>query len=379
MLPAGPRRTPVAAAIVLLAIGAIANVFPAGPFRGSGGGRRGTSPTSQFPAWPGRGPPHRSSGSPAPLSAPAVGSAVVGCSATHPGRADTFRRAVESWAPQVDRGFVYLNLHSEVPAWLAEYAPKVVAVLPGNSSARPWNLRDGAKFHCLSAGLAPQDAYVLSLDDDIVYPKDYALRMVAAVDRHGRKAVVGTYGSFLRADLQGFRFRHGCNLDLEDIRSLAAVRNKTDHLRSKAFGTPCSRATVREYLPVPCDAPVDVLGTATTAFHRSLLPDLSPADFAHPVSLADLALSGHAKARGVPMVLAARPMGWLGFLPERKPSAYSEMMEDDTVQTRFVMERAPWLLGGGADPGEALRGRCDGSLDGSDWDGEGTSTPDPGG
>ena len=84
---------------------------------------------------------------------------VVACTATYPARAAAFRQALLSVVGQVDRVYVYLNHYTSVPLWLQLLAPRVIAVLPSNSSVhdssapvRPMTLGVGAKFYCLQVG-----------------------------------------------------------------------------------------------------------------------------------------------------------------------------------------------------------------------------------
>lgn len=65
----------------------------------------------------------------------------------------------------------------------------------------PWGLGDAGKFlgiEMLKQQEFKEDFYYLSCDDDLIYPLDYAKRMIEWVDFFGKKAVVSLHGSTFR-------------------------------------------------------------------------------------------------------------------------------------------------------------------------------------
>jgi hypothetical protein len=94
---------------------------------------------------------------------------IVANLATYPPRAEFLPRVVASIAPQVDRLNVVLNEYDTVPTSLAGIA-NVHAILPDEDT------KDAGKFYPDISGAD----HVLLIDDDIVYPDDYVVRILAA-------------------------------------------------------------------------------------------------------------------------------------------------------------------------------------------------------
>ena len=94
--------------------------------------------------------------------------------ASLPERVDGLNKTVNSLINQVDMLFVGLNKYDEVPGFLTNNR-KIVYALMDNS------LGDAAKFY----GVEDRTGYVLTCDDDLVYPEGYARYMVQGVKDHG--------------------------------------------------------------------------------------------------------------------------------------------------------------------------------------------------
>jgi len=93
--------------------------------------------------------------------------------ASIPDRVENLELTLASLLPQVDSLYVALNNYGEAPPFLD--SEKIEWDIHDNS------LGDGAKFY----GLSDYDGYVLTCDDDLVYPEGYVRYMVGAVDRYG--------------------------------------------------------------------------------------------------------------------------------------------------------------------------------------------------
>lgn len=205
--------------------------------------------------------------------------------ATYPGRADLLPDAVESLVEQVDHLFIYLNNYQEVPAALREHpaADRIHPVVDPSSMRRA-----SAKFHW--AWVVP--GYHLVCDDDILYPPDYAERLVARIDAFERRAIVGVHGAIYR-------------------------RDATDPVAHRQQVFNFQRA-------LPRDTAVHLVGTGTAAWHGDLMKgvDLGPI-LRHPIAN-DEALAVIAKAQGIPMVCVARGDGWLRSNPGMKFGIWEE-------------------------------------------------------
>lgn len=213
---------------------------------------------------------------------------------TLPKRVRHLRLAFESIYPQADRINVFLDGHATVPPFLFRPGVRVECNTTdqrsGNNKFRWGNEVVG---------------YHVYADDDIVYPPDYVEKIVAAIDRHDRRAVVGVLGILLRAPFANYAK---------------------------------DRIPLTLPMPLVADTQVHVLGTGTMAHHtdtiRFTLDDYPVRD------MADVWSAVKAKRSDVPMIAIERPPYWLETL----------WVDDFTVsgnfpvelQTRTLLAESPW-------------------------------------
>lgn len=101
--------------------------------------------------------------------------------ASLPERVDTLEKTVVSLLPQVDMIFVALNGYDYIPDFLRK-DEKIVYAKMDNS------LGDSAKFY----DVEHRNGYILTCDDDLMYPPGYARYMANGVEKH--KGVVTLLG-----------------------------------------------------------------------------------------------------------------------------------------------------------------------------------------
>lgn len=234
-----------------------------------------------------------------PSPAAAVQQEVHAAVASIPDRQVLLAAVVAAILPQVDVLHVYLNGYDEIPAFLT-----------GNSAIRvarsqDWgDVRDNGKFFFLSKA----GSYYFALDDDLDYPADYVRALVLAIEKYGRRAVVGVHGVLLADPMT-------------------------------RFYTNCTVLGFRHALPA--DQVVHLLGTGTVAFHRDTLA-LTYDDFGEP-GMADLWLAVAARRQGVPLRCVARAAGWLTDQdPGKKKTLYTDYKAHDEVQSRVAQKHGPW-------------------------------------
>ena len=164
---------------------------------------------------------------------------------------------------------------------------------------------DAGKF----ATPRPDRAFVLTVDDDILYPPDYAETMVAALERYERRAAIGVHGACL----------------LPDFRSYYKSRS-VYHCRSA----------------LTSDAPCHILGTGTLAYYTGAYPGPQLSDF--PVkNMADIWFAVHAERSGIQRYAIARTADWI--VPQDVSGLYNiydDAHNDDAIQTRILNEHGPW-------------------------------------
>jgi len=123
--------------------------------------------------------------------------------ATRPKRYNELRKTLRSIDGQFDEIRIYLNESDTVPEWLQKYT-----VVTGE------NLTDNGKFYFCQ--FAKNEIYC-TLDDDIIYPSNYAISMRAAINSFG--SIVSHHGRILVAlDVSyygGHRFFHCANNQTE--------------------------------------------------------------------------------------------------------------------------------------------------------------------
>lgn len=214
--------------------------------------------------------------------------------ASIPVREMGLRRAIESLVHQIDEFHIYLNGYHDVPVWLKNISSAIIY-----RSAQFGELGDAGKFF----GYARSDAeWYFSCDDDIVYPRDYAERLIAASQVY--RAPVGVHGSILRYPDIGYYKKNS--------RHVLHFRWKNN-----------------------VDRRVHILGTGTMLLNKKIIKALP--HFGYP-NMADIWMAKHMAELGIPMYAVARPDRWLKEIDVPGDSIYSANLEKETDQ-RLIVER----------------------------------------
>ena len=217
--------------------------------------------------------------------------------ATMPSRAPTFPAAFRSILHQVDRLYLYLDGHQEVP----EVARNDTRVIPIFSRDEP-NLGASGKFLGLIRELEP--CLYVSVDDDIEYPPNYVARLHARIKAHGSRVVVGVHGSVLDRPLASYArdrkiFNYAESLEIEQA--------------------------------------VDTLGSGTMMFDTAVFRfDVRRWE---QLNMSDLSVAVEAVKSGLPMICVARERNFLLPLDRFQPdSVFDAMTKDDSRQTSRALE-----------------------------------------
>jgi len=217
--------------------------------------------------------------------------------ATMPSRAATFPAAFRSIVHQVDRLYLYLDGHQEVP----EAARNDTRVIPIFSRDEP-KLGGAGKFLVLIRELEP--CLYVGADDDIIYPPNYVAQLYARIKAHGSRVVVGVHGSVLHRPWASY------------------VRDR------KVFNF---------YDSLECEQAVDTLGTGTMMFDTAVLRfDVRRWQ---QLNMSDLSVAVEAAKSGFPMICVAREKNFLLPLDLNQPdSVFCALEKDDTRQTSRALE-----------------------------------------
>jgi len=233
-------------------------------------------------------------------ASPFLGENIYGFMATFPDRSAAAPIAVRSIAGQID------ELHIQANNF--ELAPKTLAgsnVIIHVSPETDW--QELGKF----IHQPGKSGYLLTLDDDITYPANYANRMVIEVELAARKALVGVHGIvYSRESPSAVAFR--------DV----------DHFDQAGAGRW-----------------VDALGTGTIAHHSDTV-EFHPGDF-RSMGFADMWVAIKCADLTVPMWSVPRPARWLSPLDTprasrlytRKQQAVAEV--DGLFTREFVPKMKP--------------------------------------
>lgn len=191
----------------------------------------------------------------------------IGQIATYPGRIGNLPIMLESVAPQLDEIHVVLNQYGKRQQARLPKLPNVQYLVPDE------DLKDTGKF--LRAGSA--DEYVFLMDDDLVFPSDYAETLVASLARLPSTPVaVGVHGVVYS--------------DLFEGAAPSRFVAKFDKAQAK---------------PIL----VNQLGTGCLMLRGDLMP---PFEYMRSSQrFVDVRFARYCHEKGIGMVCVARPAGWV--------------------------------------------------------------------
>lgn len=211
----------------------------------------------------------------------------------------SLNETLASLIDQVDRIYLYLNNYETIPAWLKKniYARKVIVVLGSD-------IKDNGKVYFL----ANITGYHFTCDDDLVYPPNYVQRMIAKIEQHARRIVVGVHAINMT---QAFWSNTSLGYYQKPSRNVTHFRHAQYY-----------------------DTQVHILGTGTIAYHTNTLAGLEYKDFPVPGML-DIWFAIQATRRQVPLINITRPQGWIREI-KAQVSIWNTSTKNDTLQTRIV-------------------------------------------
>lgn len=201
-----------------------------------------------------------------------VGQPVLASMASIPSRRDMLRDCVDSLLVQCDRVRVFLNEYPDVPAFLKH--PRVEV-----RRSQDWDDRgDAGKFFWIDRDEGT-GGYRLIVDDDLVFPPDFAATMTAKVAAMADKAIYAAHAVLLR-------------------QPVVAYYEKSSRATTFHFGH-----------RLQTDRGVHVGATNAMCFHADAVR-MRWSDFKYCNS-ADIWLSLHAQEKGLPVLTPARPRDWI--------------------------------------------------------------------
>ena len=209
------------------------------------------------------------------------------------GRIESLKEVVASLLPQIDKLYIMLNGYDKAPEFLNH--PKIQTFTDITNT-----LGDAGKFVSLH-----EKGYLFFCDDDIIYPPDYIQRLISAIERTNRKAIITIHG------------RQFKNFPV------------SSYYHDNSVKVSCLNTQLKDdYLHVP--------GTGVSAFHSDTIK-LSMADFKSS-NMADIWLALAAQKQKVPILSIAHQKGWLKLSCkyDEAHSIYSLLNRRDQYQTKIV-------------------------------------------
>lgn len=208
--------------------------------------------------------------------------------ATVPSRVWLLYKVIESVYNQVDEINVYLNNYCDckIPQFLQQ--EKIKYEFWNNTYWDAWKFFNVPKW------------YFFSIDDDIIYPKDYILYWISKIEDYKRKAVVWYHWAIFDEHIDTYY-------------------NSRKVLHFKKW---------LEY-----DTKVHILWTGTTGFHTDTI-EFNYTD-CRIKNMADIRLWKKCQELWIPMICLARPNWYLIELPA-DDTIYNDWKNKDAVQTWIV-------------------------------------------
>ncbi len=193
----------------------------------------------------------------------------VACMASVGERESMLFDVINCLYPFVDKLCVYLNNYSNVPDFLND--PKIEYIRSQDCG----DFGDAGKFYWVED---KSFDVMFTVDDDLLYPPNYAEKIINKLDEYNGNAILGSHGVFIKQPLIEYYNQQ-------------------------------NRYTLRFSHALDIDRQVHVLGTGTVAF--SLTKNtMQKKDFLFRNS-ADVWLALYAQSKSIPLISISRPRNWI--------------------------------------------------------------------
>lgn len=222
------------------------------------------------------------------------------CFASIPERTETLPKVVASIYDQFDRICIYLNNYDSVPDFLLNDKKIMLS-----RSQEHGDLGANGKFFFLDHFTAGD--YYFTIDDDFIYPHDYAARMIQCIQKYHHRFAVTVHGSIFPPRVDWY------------------------FQRLSTFPYNMSLAT---------DTVIALAGTGTLAFTLGA-PYLCLDDLMRNIAC-DALFSAACKAQNIPIVSISRSKGWLTHLDlsALDNTYWIRMLQNDGLRTSIVSAHA---------------------------------------
>lgn len=200
--------------------------------------------------------------------------------------------AVKSVIDQCDKINVFLNSYVEVPLDL--YHKKIKLFMTNNE------MGDAYKF----SEMEKENGYYFTIDDDIIYPKNYTETMIDAVEKYGRSKVITMHGRrYEKFPIDSF------------VKDPCTVYHFAKEVKEDVF--------------------VHVGGTGVMCIHTDFYK--IPFSYFELPNMADIWVAKYAKENNIDIVCAEHQSGFL--IPQEVDlvdTLYGKTKNNDTAQTNIL-------------------------------------------
>lgn len=187
--------------------------------------------------------------------------------ASFPSREESIVKAIESLIGQVDELVIATNGEMQIPSY-----PNV----------KVFNIIDKfGDIGCAGKFIFAYDwnGYILTVDDDFVYPKDYVSKTIEAIEKYERKAVISWHGRICDFPIQRYKGGH---------REFYQCTKKVEQ-----------------------DHEVNILGTGVMGFHSStLIPNYDVMEMRY-ANCSDILFSISLDMRDIKMIVPEHEAFWI--------------------------------------------------------------------
>lgn len=202
--------------------------------------------------------------------------AIIFCLNSIPQREENLKKIVPTILNQADKFYVNLVNYDHTPNIFTGNPKFVISHFK----------KAGAEYKFLHYNNINDHDYYFTIDDDILYPYDYARKMIKAMQGLKNKAICCVHGTLLDLSLNGNYYKKG----------------KRAYNYKKGLNK-----NVKVLLP----------GTGTSCIYKGTGLKFSMEDFKTP-NMADPYIASFAHKQGIPVYAIKREKGWLKMLPQKK-------------------------------------------------------------
>lgn len=193
---------------------------------------------------------------------------------------------IKSILPQVDKLIVYQNGYSEVFDFLKDDKIEVYSSINVGI-----DMGDGGKFYKVSEY---NNAYYLSIDDDLLYPPDYVSNIITNIENYNRECIVTHHGRTLKPNAIDY---------YHDVSSSYRCLGNVSHNTFIQFG-----------------------GTGVMGFHTSKVK--FNFNYIKTPNMADIWVGLFAQENLIPIVVLKHRQNWIKYL--------TNFNQQDTIFNRYV-------------------------------------------